>query len=171
MQQAGQGDVHAQSLLYGQFSKAMFNICLRMTADRHDAEDLLQESFVLAFKNINQLKLEKNFGGWLKRIVVNECIRYGKKKIRWSELDEGTLDLPLESDEGWMHEVSMERIALEISRLPDACRMVFTLYAIEDYTHREIAEAMQVTESTSKSQYHRAKQLLRSGILKTAING
>ncbi|MFX7816626.1 RNA polymerase sigma factor, partial [Acinetobacter baumannii] len=75
---ASRGDRAAQSWLYEQYSKAMVNICSRMTGNRADAEDLLQESFLIAFKNLGQLKDINQFGGWLKRIVVNECIRFSK---------------------------------------------------------------------------------------------
>ena len=171
VQQAGRGDSHAQGLLYGQFSKAMYNTCLRITGNRHDAEDLLQDSFVIAFRNLESLREEKNFGGWLKRIVINECLRYGKKNFRWSILEEDSVGGEENTDDGWITGISMERIMQEIRLLPDACRMVFTLYAIEDQSHREIATALGISESTSKSQYHRARQLLKMGITKKVLNG
>ncbi|RYY55746.1 MAG: sigma-70 family RNA polymerase sigma factor [Chitinophagaceae bacterium] len=171
VRQAARGDSHAQGLLYDQFGKAMFNICLRITANRHDAEDLLHESFVLAFRSLHQLKLEKNFGGWMKKIVINECLRYCRKKIPWGELNDSHEQSPAGEDGNWFDGLSIERINEEIALLPDACRTVFNLFAIEDYSHREIAEALGVSESTSKSQYHRARQLLKSRIIKATING
>ncbi len=171
VKQAGEGDEKAQSLLYQQYAKAMFNICMRMTANRQDAEDLLQESFVLAFKNLKQLRQEVNFGGWLKRIVINECVRYSKKKVYWKELEEQHYELPGNDQAEWIREISFERVNEEIKKLPQACRTVFNLYALEDYSHKEIAEALNISESTSKSQYHRARQLLKDRILKPEING
>jgi RNA polymerase sigma factor (sigma-70 family) len=171
VKQAGEGDEKAQSLLYRQYAKAMFNICMRMAATRHDAEDLLQESFVLAFSNLKQLKQEVNFGGWLKRIVVNECIRYSKKRVIWRELEDHHHELPENDQSDWIMEISFERVNEEIKKLPQACRTVFNLYALEDYSHKEIADALGISESTSKSQYHRARQLLRDRILKPEING
>ena len=171
VKQAGEGDEKAQSLLYRQYSKAMYNICMRMTANRQDAEDLLQDSFVLAFRNLQQLRQEANFGGWLKRIVINECIHYSTKRLAWRDLEEEHYELPGTDDSGWIAEISFERVNEEIKKLPPACRTVFNLYAIEDYSHKEIAQALGISESTSKSQYHRARQLLKDRILKPQING
>lgn len=171
VKQAGAGDEKAQSLLYHQFAKAMYNICLRMAANRQDAEDLLQESFVLAFRNLGQLKDAASFGGWLKRIVVNECIRYSRQKLRWQDLEEHHQDLPEDNTGNWITEIPFQKINEEIKNLPQACRTVFNLYVIEDYSHREIATALGISESTSKSQYHRARQLLKERILKFQPNG
>jgi RNA polymerase sigma factor (sigma-70 family) len=171
VKQAGQGDEHAQSLLYRQFSKAMFNICTRMTGHIPDAEDLLQESFVLAFRNLNQLKDPASFGGWLKRIVVNECIRYSKKKIRWHELEDQHQEVPGENDDNWLMEISFVKVQEEIKKLPDACRTVFNLYVLEDYAHKDIAAELNISVSTSKSQYHRARRLLKERLLKMQENG
>ena len=171
VKQAGEGDEKAQAMLYRQYARAMFNICMRMAAGREDAEDLLQESFILAFRNLGQLKDPASFGGWLKRIVINECIRYSRKKVRWQELGDEHFDLPGAESSGWQEEISFERVNDEIKKLPHACRTVFNLYALEDYSHRQISEALGITESTSKSQYHRARQLLRERILKPQVNG
>jgi RNA polymerase sigma factor (sigma-70 family) len=171
VKQAGQGEEHAQSLLYGQFSKAMFNICTRMTGSIPDAEDILQESFLLAFRNINKLKDPASFGGWLKRIVINECIRYSKKKIHWQELDEKHEEIAGENDDNWLMEMDIRRVQEEIKKLPDACRTVFNLYVLENYAHKDIAEALNISVSTSKSQYHRARQLLKERLLKLQENG
>ena len=171
VRQAATGDAHAQGLLYDQYSKAMFNTCLRITANRHDAEDLLQESFVIAFRSLHQLRLEKNFGGWLKRIVINECLRYCRKKMPWTELDDMQGQPAADGDSNWFAGLSIERINEEIALLPPSCRAVFILFAVEDYSHREIAGALGVSESTSKSQYHRARNLLKSRIIKVSIDG
>ena len=166
VKQAGRGDESARGLLYRQFSKAMFNICMRMADNRQDAEDLLQESFILAFRSLPQLKEPASFGGWLKRIVVNECIRYNKKIIRWHDIEQ----LPEQSDTGetgdWFHEIDIGHVNEEIRKLPAACKAVFNLYVLEEYSHKEIATALGISESTSKSQYHRARQLLKERLLK-----
>jgi RNA polymerase sigma-70 factor (ECF subfamily) len=167
VRKACSGDRAAQSLLYKQYSKAMFNICTRMTGNRSDAEDLLQDAFILAFKNLHQLKDPIQFGGWLKRIVINECIRFSKKGIRWNEWEEGmTENLADETDQSWWKQINMEMVHQEIKSLPDGCRQVFTLYVFEDFSHRDIATDLGISESTSKSQYHRAKQLLKERITK-----
>ncbi|MET0465742.1 MAG: RNA polymerase sigma factor [Chitinophagaceae bacterium] len=171
IKQAGSGDEKAQALLYHQFSKAMYNICLRMTASRQDAEDLLQESFVLAFRNLHQLKDAASFGGWLKRIIVNECIRYSRQKLRWQDLEDHHHELPEDDTGNWIREIPFQKINEEIKNLPQACRTVFNLYVMEDYAHKDIATALGISESTSKSQYHRARQLLKERILKLQTNG
>lgn len=165
VRKASKGDAGAQSWLYEQYSKAMFNICTRMTGNRNDAEDVLQDAFILAFKNLGQLKDPLQFGGWLKRIVVNECIRYSKKSFYWSEWEDERNNT---ADEGaeWWKTVSFEIIHKEIKSLPDGCRQVFNLFVVEDFSHRDIAEQLGISESTSKSQYHRARQLLKERITK-----
>lgn len=164
MRRACKGDTEAQAWLYQQYSKSMFNICTRMTGNRNDAEDLLQDAFLLAFRNLGQLKDPLQFGGWLKRIVVNECIRFGKKTIRWNEWEEGKNDMIAEEVTEWWKTVSFEIIHQEIRALPDGCRQVFNLFVVEDFSHKNIAEQLGISESTSKSQYHRARQLLKERI-------
>jgi RNA polymerase sigma factor (sigma-70 family) len=160
------GDAEAQSWLYHQYSKGMFNICTRMTGNRNDAEDVLQDAFILAFKNLAQLKDPMQFGGWLKRIVVNECIRYGKKNFYWNEWEDERNNTMIDEGAEWWKTVSFEIIHKEIKSLPDGCRQVFNLFVVEDYSHKDIADHLGISESTSKSQYHRARTLLRERITK-----
>jgi RNA polymerase sigma factor (sigma-70 family) len=163
---ACKGDAEAQCWLYHQYSKAMFNICTRMTGNLSDAEDLLQESFLIAFKQLHQLKAADQFGGWLKRIVINECIRFSKKTFYWEEWDNDKMNEVADEEIVWWKTVDFSLIHNEIKGLPEGCRQVFTLYVLEDYPHREIAASLGISESTSKSQYHRAKQLLKERITK-----
>lgn len=166
VRKAQNGDDSALSSLYRQYSKVMFNICVRMVGTRNDAEDVLQEAFVIAFKNLDQLKDSKLFGGWLRRIVVNECIRHCKKKNPWSDWQDEEYNNLTEDETEWWKEVSLESIHQSIKNLPDGCRQVFNLYVLEDYSHKQIAETMGISENTSKSQYHRARQLLKERIVK-----
>ncbi len=164
VRKACKGDTDAQAWLYQQYSKAMFNICMRMTGNRNDAEDLLQDAFILAFRNLHQLQDPLQFGGWLKRIVVNECIRFGKKNVRWNDWEEEKNNQLADEATEWWKTVSFDIIHNEIKGLPDGCRQVFNLYVVEDYSHKDIAEQLGISESTSKSQYHRARQLLKERI-------
>ena len=159
--QAQRGNAAAIETLYKQYSKAMFNVCIRMMGNRNSAEDVLQDSFIAGFKNLHQLKDASLFGGWLKRIVINECIRQGKKKNNWTEWDDDLHDTPDMHETSWWDNVEMGEIHAQIKALPDGCRQVFTLYAIENYSHKDIAASVGISESTSKSQFHRAKQLLK----------
>jgi RNA polymerase sigma-70 factor (ECF subfamily) len=166
VRKACKGDADAQAWLYQQYSRSMFNICTRMTGNRSDAEDILQESFIIAFRSLHQLKEEVQFGGWLKRIVVNECIRHSKKSFYWSEWEDERNNQLVADETEWWKTVDFSIIHREIKGLPDGCRQVFNLYVVEDFSHRDIAEKLGISESTSKSQYHRARQLLKERITK-----
>ena len=172
VQRAAQGDTDAQAWLYTQYSKAMYNICIRMTGNKAYAEDVLHGAFVAALKNIKQLKQPENFGGWLKRIVVNECIQHCKKTFYWNEWDEANEEDLADEPTEWWTSISMEIIHKEIKDLPEGCRQIFVLYAMEDSSHKEIADQLGITEGTSKSQYHRAKKLLKERVsIQIAANG
>lgn len=172
MQKAVKGDASAQALLYQQFSKAMFHICLRMSKNRNAAEDILQDSFIIAFKNLHQLKEASQFAGWLKRIVVNECIRQTKQNWQWQDWEEEFDQFSNEQETEWWKLVNIEMVYQQIKSLPEGCKQIFNLYVFEDYSHKEIAVMLSISESTSKSQYHRARQLLKEKInQQMAING
>ena len=132
-----------------------------MTGNRSDAEDILQDAFIIAFKNLHQLKEAVQFGGWLKRIVVNECIRFSRKHIYWVEWEDARNNQLVVEEAEWWKMVNFDIIHREIKGLPDGCRQVFNLFVVEDYSHKEIAEMVGISEGTSKSQYSRAKSLLR----------
>jgi len=162
------GDRSAQYALYKQYSKAMYNICYRITNDPDDADDVLQEAYISAFKNLRSFKGESSFGAWLKKIVVNSSINHVKKnKILYTQLDGH--DVEHESDiNDYDIILEIDRIKESLQQLPDGFRTVLSLYLFEGYDHREIAEILQISESTSKSQYNRAKKRLKE-ILKERI--
>lgn len=135
-----------------------------MTGSQRYAEDVLQDAFIIAFRQLEQLKEPASFGGWLRRIVVNECIRYSKRSFYWSEWEADQWEHIPEEPGEWWTTVSMEMLQQEIRKLPEGCRQVFVLYVLEDFTHKDIAASMGISESTSKSQYQRARQLLRERI-------
>lgn len=147
----------------------MFNICTRMTGNRNDAEDILQDAFILAFRKLHQLKEQELFGGWLKRIVVNECIRFSKKSFNWETWEDDRNNLYQVEEIEWWKTISFNIIHQEIKGLPDGCRQVFNLFVVEDFSHKEIAEHLGISESTSKSQYHRARQLLKERITQQLV--
>lgn len=157
------GNRQAQFELYRLYSKAMYNLCLRMLNSTEDAEDLLQNSFVDVFSKIGSFRAESSIGAWIKRIVVNNCINHLKKKrLKVEELIENYHDgfEPIEDCEDLGLTVPMVKSALK--NLPDGYRVVFTLYAFEGYDHEEIGNILDISTSTSKSQYSRAKQKLRT---------
>lgn len=166
------GSQPAMSLLYELYKKPMYGISIRMLGERSHAEDVLQDAFVAAFKNIKKLERNENFGAWLRRILINECIRFSKSNTRWVEINDAAInnDRDME-DDSWFTGIELEIIYEQIKKLPDGYRQVFNLFAIEDFSHKEIAEKLGISESTSKSQYHKAKRLLKERLLKKTRNG
>jgi RNA polymerase sigma-70 factor (ECF subfamily) len=166
VKKAMDGDESSYKALYSKYAKAMYNICIRLLNNKQDAEDVLQESFITAFKRLKELKEASTFGGWLRRIVVNNCHQQGRKlKLSFEELD-AIEEEAVEDDFNWMAEVPATEVHFAIRSLPDGCRKIFLLYTGENYTHKDIAELLGIAESTSKSQYLRAKKLLQQQLKK-----
>ena len=156
-----EGDSAAQYQLYHLYAKAMFNICYRIVNDHDDAEDVLQDAFVSAFKGLGSYHGEATFGAWLKRIVINKSINFlNKKRIEVVTLEEGPEDY-VEEENTIVDHLTVNRVKEAIGRLPDGYRVVFSLYLLEGYDHGEIAQVLGITESTSKSQYNRAKKKIK----------
>lgn len=147
----------------------MYNICLRMTGNRQDAEDILQDAFYQAYSNIGKLKSVDSFGPWLKKIVINRCIRFLQTRISYVDLDPGKH--PVMEEEYDMSDLDLAKINEEIRKLPDGCRIIFNLYLLEDHSHKEIAQMLGISESTSKSQYQRARKLLQEQLKKLQVYG
>ena len=157
------GDRRAQHRLYSQYAKAMYNICYRMSGNAADAEDLLQNAFIDVFMKIDSYRGESTIGAWIKRIVINNCINFLKKrKLHVSEWDD-RISEEVEDQPGLTEEdaLSVDRVRSAMDQLPDGYRTVFSLYLLEGYDHKEIAGILGITEATSKSQYSRAKSKMR----------
>jgi RNA polymerase sigma factor (sigma-70 family) len=157
------GDVRAQYQLYSLYSKAMYNICLRMTNQLEEAEDMLQESFSYAFSKLGSFRFESSFGAWLKRIVVNTCINHLKKR-RVDLVYTEQHDDPAPEDDFVDYadiKFKVHNVMQAMEQLPQGYRVVFSLYLLEGYDHAEIAEILGITESTSKSQFLRAKKKMK----------
>ena len=160
------GDVRAQYQLYALYSRAMYNICYRMTNQKEEAEDMLQESFSYAFSKLGSFRFESAFGAWLKRIVVNTCINHLKKKrVNLVYTEHQNDPPPTSADDDFVDygeiRFQVKRVMQALEKLPEGYRIVFSLYLLEGYDHKEIAEILGVTESTSKSQFLRAKQKIK----------
>lgn len=160
------GDSAAFKKLYEMYAVGMFSICMRMLNHTAEAEDVLQESFIAAFKNIHNFDGKASFGAWLKRIVINNSINQLKKrKISFVDM-EGIAEVEEETEAiNENMEYSIEAIKDAVQQLPDGYRTILTLYLFEDYSHRMIAEKLNISESTSKSQYLRARKKL-AGLIK-----
>ncbi|MBN2213440.1 MAG: RNA polymerase sigma factor [Bacteroidales bacterium] len=165
------GNSRAQQQLYQLYAKAMFNICYRMMNSREEAEDMLQESFTEAFMKLSTFRYESSFGSWLKRIVINKCINELKRRKAELILTENIPDNSPENndDDFEANKVRVNDIISAMEQLPEGYRIIFSLYLLEGYDHTEIAQIMGITESTSKSQFSRAKQKLKV-ILKTSMS-
>jgi len=160
-----QNDRVAQYKLYSLYSKAMLNVAFRICNDLAQAEDLLQDSFVSAFKNLKSYKGTASFGSWLKRIVINTCLNHLRsKKIAFEELTEDAAWPVEEKVDFGGQELVVEQIKEGITQLPTGYRLVLSLYLLEGYDHKEIAKVLDISVSTSKSQYNRAKRKLRENL-------
>ncbi len=156
------GDSKAQYELYSLYAKAMFNVSFRIMNHRHDAEDMLQEAFTEAFRKLDSFRYESTFGAWLKRIVVNKCINTLKKRKIELSFKENIYKYDTEDNDDLKEtELTIKNIHSAIEKLAAGYRIVLTLYLLEGYDHAEVAKMLGITESTSKSQYLRAKQRLR----------
>lgn len=145
----------------------MYNVGYRITGNEEDAEDVLQEAFVSAFKNLESYRGDATFGAWLKRIVVNKSINVIKKRKQIVVAQEDDFDVPAdEAETEYKPELSVDKVKKCIEILPDGYRTVLSLYLLEGYDHEEIAGIMGITESTSKSQLNRAKCKLKELMIK-----
>jgi len=166
------GDRKAQYEVYHLYAKQMYNVCIRIVTHMGEAEDILQEAFTEAFGRMKEFRGEGTFGSWLKRIVVNRSINSLRKKRMHLFDDTGRFeDIAYEDDLINETNITAARLMQLVSELPDGYRLVLTLYLFEDYKHSEIATILNITESTSKSQYNRAKAWLRKQIKKNEHAG
>ena len=157
------GDTLGYKELYQRYSKAMFNTCLRILNNAAEAEDVLQESFIEAFKNLQGFEHRTSFGGWLKQICINRSInQLRKRKIDLVDIEkingyDKAEDQPADETE---IALKVESVKKAIMKLPDGYRTVLNLYLLEGYDHEEISGILNVAESTTRTQYMRAKQKL-----------
>ena len=161
------GDPKYEKILYSKYIKAMYSRAVRMMSDHESAKDAVQEAFIDVFKSLPKFRGESTLGAWIKKILVRTCIKHLKLNARaYTEdliEDKGTL-VSDENDSN--NDISAKLIHNSIQKLPDGCRTIFNLYLIEGYKHEEIAMILDISLSTSKTQYRRAKMLLREIIKK-----
>ncbi|WP_319480522.1 sigma-70 family RNA polymerase sigma factor [uncultured Draconibacterium sp.] len=158
--QCKEGSQKAQFQLYKLYYKAMFSVSLRIVNDEMEAEDVMQEAFLSAFKKIETYKGEVSFGAWLKRIVVNRSLDYLKKrKVQFEEVNERTTQIAESRMD--THELDARVLKQAIQELSDGYRIVLSLYLIEGYDHEEISQILGISNSASRTQLLRAKNKLR----------
>ena len=160
----------AQRELYNRYSPKMLAVCYRFAHNREDAEDMLQEGFIKVFSQIHTFQNKGAFEGWIRRIIVHTCINNLKKNKRFNE----SVDIAYASgiqvrEESVPSIVQAKQVVECIRMLPLGYRTVLNLYAIEGYSHKEIGEMLDIEESTSRSQYTRAKQMLEEILIRKKI--
>jgi RNA polymerase sigma factor (sigma-70 family) len=162
-------DRHAQRFLYEHFSGKMFGLCCRYIKDKMEAEDVLVTSFTKIFDRIEQFKGEGSFEGWIRRIVVNESLSYLRKnKSMYLETDIEAADR--EPDYASLeNQLEADDLLKMISELPTGYRIVFNMYAVDGYSHKEIAEQLGISENTSKSQLSRARVALQKVLMESEV--
>ena len=155
----------AQKELYDTYSRKMMGVCLRYVSDRETARDILQDGFVKVFTNIDSFMGMGSFEGWMRKIFVNCALEYLRKSdVLRDAIDlEHTSELSANSHSA-IAELSARELMNLVQDLPAGFRTIFNLYAVEGFSHKEISDMLDITESTSRSQYTRAKQLLQRKI-------
>jgi len=159
IEQCKEGNRKAQYQLYNLYAKQMLNISLRIVANQMEAEDVLQESFIAAFTKLKSFRGESSFGSWLKRIVINRSLNIvRKKKEYFAEINEETMGQEEEQTDENESQYTVKDIHQAMQKLPDGYRVIFSLYMFEDMSHAEIAEQLNISINTSKSQLSRARR-------------
>ena len=158
------GDRQCQKALFQQYSGKLLAVCIRYTRHRMEAEDVLQDAFIKIFKNLEKFEGKGSFEGWMRRIVVNTALKnynkssFKKEKIGLEDYQEGSMDPDV------IASLYQEELLKVIEELPNGYRIVFNLYVIEGFSHREIAKELGIQESTSRSQLVKARKMLQSKI-------
>lgn len=155
------GDDRAREVLYQHFAPTMYGVCLRYASDQEEAQDFLQEGFITLFTRLNDFRFEGSFEGWIRRIMVNTCLgALRKRKLQLVREDYTMMDTQNDGHSDPANLAAADLLKI-IQELPQQYRTVFNLYAIEGFSHREIATALGISEGTSKSNLSRARDILQ----------
>lgn len=168
------GNSIAQDVLYNQYASSMLGVCLRYCKNKAEAEDVLQEGFIKIFTSINKFEPQHtgSLSSWIKRIIVNTAINYLRERAKCNFVDIETVNQGIFIDENETEELNYRNLPFSqaeimemIQNLPDGYQIVFNLYVFEKYTHKEIAEVLKISESTSKTQLLKARTLLKKNLI------
>jgi RNA polymerase sigma factor (sigma-70 family) len=159
-------DQRSQMQIYKLYYKAMFNTCLRIVGNKSDAEDIMQDSFLSAFQKIEQYNEKGSFGGWLKRIVVNNSIDFTKRNKIFTEFDDQIEMEEESSTEQAEINIRFKDIKEALNRIKNQYRIIISLFLFEGYDHDEISEILNISYNLSRTRYHRAKEQLKKEINK-----
>ncbi len=157
-----------QEMLYNRFASKMYPVCMRYCENNEDAQDLLQEGFIKIFTNLHKYRGDGSFEGWMRRIFVNTSIEHFRRKVKLiavSDTQENTIE---DNDLSVLETIAQKDLIKIVQQLSPGYRQVFNMYVIEGYSHKEIADILEISEGTSKSQLARAKSILKK-VLETNI--
>lgn len=160
------GESRAHKVVYERFAGKMMAVCTRYCANRADAEEVMLDGFMRVFEKIGQFREDGSFEGWVRRVMVTESLMFLRKNKQWRQeipLEDVTVEPDYEWADTSLNETDLLRL---VNQLPDGYRTIFNLYAIEGYTHAEIAQMLGISEGTSKSQLSRARLLLQANLKK-----
>lgn len=158
-----------QEVLYRKYADQMYSVVMMYAKDADDAADILQESFINVFRKLHDFRFESPLGAWIRRIVVNKALEHFRKKQRKRELIEELSYEETPLMDGILERINASEIVRLVNDLPSKAAAILKLYAIEGYKHNEIAEMLEISEGTSKSQLNRARTLLKEKLAQ--ING
>jgi RNA polymerase sigma factor (sigma-70 family) len=154
-----------QEILYRRFSRRMYGICQSYAGDRALAQDMLHDAFIKVFRTIKSFKMDGSLEGWIRRVVTNTAIDHLRKQQKMDHyINDEMEDFQEPQQAPITAEISSQEILNQVARLPDGARAIFNLYALEGYSHKEIAEQLNISEGTSKSQFNRARTLLKQWV-------
>lgn len=163
IQKCKKNDTKAQSDIYKLFSSKLFALCLKYSRSHVEAEDNLQDAFITIFEKISQYKYKGSFEGWLKRIVINTALQRYRGKGVFNIVNENNIeDTTIEIEDA--DDIDIDFLLLSIQELPDRYRIVFNLYALDGYSHKEVAKMLNITTGTTKSNLARARMILKNRI-------
>lgn len=161
---AADGNQKAQRYIYDQHSGVLYSICLRYMGNEEDAKDVFQEGFVKLFDNLMSFRFDGSFEGWAKRIMVNMALTHLRKRKPMADVEmENSEEVAYDQDV--LSKMGADDLMKLIGELPDGYREVFSLFAIEGYSHKEIAEALEISEGNSKLRMNRARKMLQSRVI------
>lgn len=160
------GNSRSQEKLYNLFSAAMYGLCLRYASNEDDAKDILQDGFVKVFQKIDQVTEPKAFPGWIRRVIINTALEKYRSQVLLQRIDESHLAMKEEVSGDVLDQLNAETLVDLIKDLSPKYRMVFNLYAIEGYSHKEVGEMLEISEGTSKSNLSRARVVLQEKVKK-----
>lgn len=158
------GDPRMQEELYRKFSPKMYAVCLRYAGNNDDAQDLLQDGFIKVFRNLTKFRNEGSFEGWMRRVFVNTSIEHYRRKVHLNSISEQEERIIEDASVSVLDQLAERDIVQLVRELSPGYRAVFNLYVIEGYSHKEIADMLQISEGTSKSQLARAKSILQKKV-------